>query len=82
MLDHDAKKDEENMDTMPEKIMKFGYDVGEPEAKIRDRIRARCWRTRNKKKKIESGHDGGEPDIKKRIEFRHDAGEPETKRRD
>ena len=62
MLGHDAEEDEENKDTMPEKIMKIGsmlenskkkdlirHNAGELGTKRRDRIQARCRGTRNKK---------------------------------
>ena len=64
MLRQDVEEDEENPDTMSEKIIKYGHNVGEPEIKRiesrhdaeepktkgRDQVRERCWRTPNKRK--------------------------------
>ena len=79
------------------KIGKFEHDAGEPETKRRDRIRARCWRTRNKTKgsnpgampenpkQMKGSNSGAMPENPKQnegIEFGRDARELETKRRD
>ena len=97
MLDHDVEEDEENMNMMLEKIMKSRHDSGEPEAKRKDRIWARCWRTQKKKKdqiqarcqrtrnKTKGSNEGMMLENWKQnegIESRRDAGEPETKGRD
>ena len=81
MLRHDVEEDEENPDTILEKIIKFEHDAGEPEIK-KDRIQARCRRTQNKRK---GSNLGTIPEItkqKEEIESGHDAGEPKTKGRD
>ena len=57
-------------------------DVGEPETKGRDRIRARCRRTRNKMKGSNPGAMPENPKQNEGIESRRDAREPETKGRD
>ena len=69
-----------DLDTMSEKIMKSGHDVGQPEVKRRDRIWARCQKTRNKKKGSNHGTMSENPKQKEGVESRHDAGEPEMKR--
>ena len=53
-------------------------DAGEPDIKGRDRIQARCRRTRNKRK---GSNLGVMPEILKQkegLESEHDTGEPET----
>ena len=78
--------------------IEYGLDAREPQTKLRDRIRARCWRLRNKrmgsnlgamlenpnqKERIKSRRDAREPEIKKEgIESGHNAREPESKGRD
>ena len=80
------------------KRIESGRDARELEKKRRDRIRARCRRTQNKRKGsnlgvmpenlnqnegIESRRDAEEPEIKKEgIEYGHNAREPESKGRD
>ena len=80
MVGHDAKEDEENPDTMLEKIMKSGHDARKPKAKRRDLIQAQCRRTRHK-----NGSNPGTmlENLKQKewIKSRHDVEEPETKRR-
>ena len=102
MLENSKQKKGSNPSTMLENSkqkerIESGHDVGEPEIKRRDRIRARCRRTRNKKKGLNSGmilenpkqkkgsNPGTMPENSKqneRTESRHDAREPEIKRRD
>ena len=57
-------------------------DAGELETKQRDRIRARCRRTRNKTKGSNMGAMPESPKQNEGIESRRDAREPETKRTD
>ena len=74
--------------------IKSKRDVGEPETKGRDRIWARCQRTRNKRKgsnlyimlenpnQTKGSNLGAMPENPKQnegIKYGHNAGEPETK---
>ena len=93
MLGHHAEEDEENPDTMPKKILKSRHDAeepeikriesrhdaGEPETKGRDRIRARCRRTRNKRKGSNMGAMPENSKQKEGIESGSNARELETK---
>ena len=57
-------------------------DAGGPEIKLREQIRARCLRTRNKRK---GSNPGAIPEISNQnegIESERDTGEHETKGRD
>ena len=56
-----------------------GRDAREPETKQRDRIQARCWRTRNKTKGSNLSVMLENPKQNKGFKFDRDAGEPETK---
>ena len=78
-------------------VIKSRSNARELETKLRDRIRARCSRTRKKRKGSntspmqentkqnegnESEHYAREPEKNEWIESRRDAGEPKTKRGD
>ena len=76
-----------NPDAMPENPkqnegIESEGDAGEPETKQRDRIRARCRRTRNKMKGSNPDVMPENPEQNEGIEFRCDAREPETEQRD
>ena len=63
--------------------IEYGPDTGELETKGRDRISARCWRTRKKKRK--GSNLGAIPENSnknKGIESKRDAREPKIKGRD
>ena len=57
-------------------------DGGEPETKGRERIRARCLRTRNKMKGLNPGAMSENSEQEEGIESGRDAREPESKGRD
>ena len=59
-----------------------GRDAGELETKRRDRIQARCRRTRNKTKGSNPSAMSENLKQNEEIEFGHDAGEPEIKKKD
>ena len=61
---------------------KFRSNVKDPETKLRNRIQARCLRTRNKTKGSNSGTMPKNPKQNEGIDFEHDAREPETNERD
>ena len=77
---------ESGCDAEEPKIKNEGIESGcnakEPESKQRDRIWARCPRTRNKTKGSNLGLMLENPKQKEGIESGHDVGEPETKERD